>query len=231
MTDEQPTQHFRDVGDAVKLEDIRIVTERMLRIQGYTDPKQVRRPIRRAAEQAAATVEREVDPDLRYRRIAVQACIGEQLRLAGGTTLHCAAFPRFLASSSEIVVFVLTAGGRIDAELARLNDEQLLLDMLFVETAGWLAVEEITKAFTRRLREAVKCEGLKITRRMGPGYSYPSPGGIVQWPLEEQQFLFALLEDGNMPVSMLESCAMTPSRSPKMSRSGLIGLVPERKRP
>lgn len=226
MTDEQPSRRFQDVGDAVNPQDIHIATERMLRIQGYTDPEQVRRPIRRAADQAAATVERLVEPDLRYRRIAVEACIGEQLRLAGGTTLHCAAFPRFLGSSTEIVVFVLTAGARIDAELARLNDEQLLLDMLFVETAGWLAVEEITKAFTRHLREAAKCEGLRITRRMGPGYSYPLPGGIVRWPLEEQQFLFALLDDANMPVSMLESCAMTP----KMSRSGLIGLVPDEKR-
>ncbi len=223
MTEEQPSQTFGDVRDAVTAAAVRIVTDRMLRIQGYTDPKQVRRPIRQAADEAAATVERLVEPDLCYRRVGVEGRVAEQLRLAGGTTLRCAAFPRFLDDSAEVVVFVLTAGGRIDSELARLNDEQRLLEMLFVETAGWLAVEEITKTFTRRLRAAARREGFKITRRMGPGYSYPSPGGVAEWPLDEQRHLFALLDDGDLPVTMLESCAMTP----KMSRSGLIGLVPE----
>lgn len=227
MIREQTREPLRDIRDAVNSDAIRIVTDRMLRIQGYADPKQVRPPIRRAADEAAASVERLVEPDLYCRRVGVQGPIANELRLAGGTTLRCAAFPRYLAGSAEVVVFVLTAGGRIDAELARLNDEQQLLEMLFVETAGWLAVEEITKSFTRHLRSAARREGLKITRRMGPGYSYPLPGGAAEWPLEEQRHLFALLDDEDLPVDMLESCAMIP----KMSRSGLIGLVPDRKQP
>lgn len=193
----------------------------MLRIQGYTHPDRVRRPIRRAAEQAAATVERLAEPSACYRRFRVDACDTHGLRLAGGTTLHCAAFPWYLGDCTEVAVFVLTAGARIDAELQRMDDEALL-EMLFLETAGWLAVEAITKALTGHLRETARREGLRITRRMGPGYTYSSRGDEATWALEEQRTLFALLGDADLPVTMMESCAMQP----KMSRSGLIGLAP-----
>jgi hypothetical protein len=210
--------------ESLKPGSLRILADRMLRIQGYTDPERVRRPIRKAAEKTAATVEQLVEPAVHFRRVAVESCDAGGLRLAGGITLHCDAFPRFLLESTDVVVFALTAGARIDEELARLNDAEDLLEMLFVETAGWLAVEEVTKAFAAHLRAAAKGEGLKITRRMGPGYSYPTKKGDAEWLLDEQRFLFELLDDGNMPVTMLESCAMLP----KMSRSGLFGLVPNR---
>jgi hypothetical protein len=210
--------------ESLKPGGLRIVADRMLRIQGYTDPERVRRPIRKAAEKTAATVEQLVEPAVHFRRVPVESCDAGGLCLAGGIILHCDAFPRFLTESTDVVVFALTAGARIDEELARLNDAGDLLEMLFVETAGWLAVEEVTKAFAAHLRADAKGEGLKITRRMGPGYSYPTKDGDAEWLLEEQRFLFELLDDGNMPVTMLESCAMLP----KMSRSGLFGLVPNR---
>lgn len=199
----------------------------MLRIQGYTDLERVRRPVRAAADEAAASVERLLDAQVRFRRVDVESCSEDALRLAGGETLHCNAFGRFLGDCSQVVVFVLTAGSRIDAELEKLAEAERLLDMLFLETAGWLAVEAITRAFTAHLRASVAREGFKITRRMGPGYTYPSTGGDAEWPLDEQGKLFALLGGENMPVTMLESSAMQP----KMSRSGLIGLVLGKKFP
>lgn len=208
--------------ESLKPDGLRIVADRMLRIQGYARPDKVRRPIRDAAEQAALAVERLLDPEVRFRRVAVEACDAGVLCLAGDVALHCDAFSRFLSQCTDVMVFVLTAGPRIDEELARLNDEEQLLEMLFIETAGWLAVEEITKAFAAHLRAASKRDGMKITRRMGPGYNYPSKGDGAEWALDEQRFIFELLGDADMPVTMLESCAMLP----KMSRSGLFGLAP-----
>lgn len=204
---------------------MRIGTHRMLRIQGYTDPERVRPAVRKAADEAAARVERLLDAQARYRHVGVETCTGEALRLAGGVTLHCGAFERFLGACPRVVVFVLTAGPRIDVELERLGKAEQLLDMLFLETAGWLAVEAITRAFTDFLRDDAAREGFKLTRRMGPGYTYASKSGDAEWPLTEQGKLFTLLGDEAMPVTMLESSAMMP----KMSRSGLIGLVPSAK--
>jgi hypothetical protein len=196
--------------------------DRMLRIQGYTDPRGVRRTVRAAAERNARRAAALFEPAVCYRRVAVRTCSEGVLSLPGDIQLHCAAFSRFLSAAGEIAVFVATAGSRIDDELTRLNDEQQLLDMLLLESAAWLGLEAITKSFVAQLRARAAREGLRLTRRMGPGYDYKIEDGTADWPLEEQEYLFALLGDTPLPVTLLESCAMLP----KMSRSGLIGLVP-----
>jgi hypothetical protein len=194
----------------------------MLRIQGYTSPERVRRAVRVAAECNAERAEALFAPEVRYRRIAVLSCNDATLELHGDSRLHCGAFRRFLSDAREVAVFVTTAGSAIDDELERLNDAQQLLDMLFLETAAWLGIEEITKTFIAHLRKRAAEDGLRLTRRLGPGYNYKTDSGKSEWPLEEQRALFALFGDAALPVRLLESCAMLP----KMSRSGLVGLVP-----
>ena len=202
--------------------DTRVGVDRMLRIQGYTAPERVRPMVREAAERNAVRAEGLFDAAVCYRRIPIVSCDNDTLALPGNASLHCGAFPRFLSAAREVAVFVTTAGARIDDELARLHAEQELLDMLFLETAAWLGVEEITKAFIVHLRARAAEDGLRLSRRMGPGYSYKTDDGNADWPLEEQQALFSLFGETTLPVRLLESCAMLP----KMSRSGLVGLIP-----
>lgn len=200
----------------------RIVVDRMLRIQGYTALDRVRPRVREAAERNAERAEALFEPAVRYRRLRVASCSDATLTLRGNAELHCGAFSRFLSSAREVAVFVTTAGARIDEELERCSTEQRLLDMLLLETAAWLGIEAITKAFIFELRKRAAEDGLRLTRRMGPGYAYKSAAGVAEWPLAEQTTLFALLGEAALPVRLLESCAMLP----KMSRSGLVGLVP-----
>jgi hypothetical protein len=194
----------------------------MLRIQGYTEPGRVRPAVRAAAERNARLAETLFEPTVHFRRIPVLSCSDGVLSLSGDARLHCGAFMRFLTTAREIAVFVATAGNRIDDELTRLDAEQQLLDMLFLETAAWLGLEAITKAFIVHLRERAAENDLRLTRRMGPGYEYKIEGGKADWPLEEQRALFALFGDAALSVRLLESCAMLP----KMSRSGIVGLIP-----
>ena len=200
----------------------RVGVDRMLRIQGYTAMDKVRPVVRETAERNAVRAEALFEPSVCYRRIRVVSCNDGTLALAGDTSLHCGAFTRFLSCAREVAVFVTTAGARIDDALARLHAEQELLDMLFLESAAWLGIEEITKAFVVHLRARAAEDQLRLTRRMGPGYSYKTDDGNAEWLLEEQVALFSLFGDTTLPVHLLESCAMLP----KMSRSGLIGLVP-----
>jgi hypothetical protein len=93
---------------------------------------------------------------------------------------------------------------------------------LFLDSAGWLAVESVTRQFADRLKGESAYRGLRLTRRLGPGYSYRLEGGVVSWALDEQQVLFSALGHDPLPVSLLDSAAMQP----KMSRSGLYGLRP-----
>jgi len=201
---------------------VRVGVDRMLRIQGYTALEKVRPVVRETAERNAMRAQGLFDPSVCYRRIPIVSCIDGTLALPGGASLHCGAFTRFLSAAREIAVFVTTAGARIDDELARLHADQKVLDMLFLETAAWLGIEEITKAFVVHLRARAAEDQLRLTRRMGPGYSYKTDAGNAEWPLEEQVALFSLFGETTLPVHLLESCAMLP----KMSRSGLVGLIP-----
>ena len=112
-------------------------------------------------------------------------------------------------------------GRALDEAVIAAMDKFEPLDALFLETAGWLGVEWTTKNFVRDLQKTVKPENMRVTRRRGPGYRYKIGGREMDWPLEQQRRLFDVFDEVELPIALLESCVMLP----KMSRSGMYGLV------
>lgn len=194
--------------------------DRMLRVQGYRHIEAVRPAIREAAERCASLAFNLIAPTIHYRRVPIRGIDGERLALGECGGFSCAAFPKLLADSQELLVFVLTLGQALDAAAIELMDKFDLLEALFLETAGWLSVEQATKSFADALRGWARAAGSGLSPRMGPGYAYHVDGREVRWRLEDQVPLFALFERERLPVRLLESCAMLP----KMSRSGLFGI-------
>ena len=186
----------------------------LLRMQGYRDLARVRPRVWDIATKAAGTARALAAPDACYRRVAIRSCTAEALELAGGVSFHSARFAKVFAGCAEVVAFVLTLGPALDAETERLSAGDEIVDALFLEMAGWLAVEQATKALALHVADEVRDERLGPTRRLGPGY--------VDWPLDEQAGLFALFEGAPLTVRLMDSCAMIP----KKSRSGLYGLRP-----
>ncbi len=205
-----------------KAEPVDVPVERILRLQGYRDMEKVRRPIRRAAQKAAAIAGEITAGEAGYRRVAIESCIESRLNLGDGVSFECGAFPHFLRGCDSVLVFALTAGGALDSAIDEMMAADDAVTALLLDSAGWLAVESITRQFVCRLRADCESSGLRITRRMGPGYTYRVGQEMPAWPLEEQTKLFASLGDAPCPVQVFESGAMLP----KMSRSGLYGLRP-----
>jgi hypothetical protein len=185
----------------------------LLRMQGYRDPSAIRADVRKIAEKAAIRAEELLAPEAYYRRVAVESCAEGALRLANGTVFHSQEFSRAMPQCREVIAFVLTLGGRLDAESISLMEDFDLAEALFIETAGWYAIEQATRRMAEHIWSTLNGEGYRLSRRLAPGYH--------DWPLEEQRDLFALVEDLGPPIRLLESCAMMP----KMSRSGLYGLL------
>jgi hypothetical protein len=131
-------------------------------------------------------------------------------------------FDKHLAGCREAVAFIMTLGARFDLTQKNLSGSDNLLESVFLETAGWVAIEEATRLFTQYFRKIAFEDGLALTRRLAPGYVFRVGNRKVDWPLEEQKELFAIFRSINVPVTLMESCAMTP----KMSRSGFFGLRP-----
>ncbi len=199
--------HFR--SDAIT-----IPVDPLLRMQGYRDPSRIRADVREIATRAAALAETVVTPEAHYRRVAVSDCADGALVLEAGVIFHSEQFATVLRDCREVIAFVLTLGTAIDEETRKLAEKDAIVDALFLETAGWYAVEQAARNFARYLWTLSQKDGYRLSRRLGPGY--------YDWPLEEQADLFRLFEGAPLPVRLLESCAMLP----KKSRSGLYGLLP-----
>ena len=196
--------------------------ELMLRVHGYRNTEKLRPAIRAAAEAIATLTERLIAPQVHYRRVGVRALTGGELVLEDGVTFHNEAFPRLLGESREVVIAIATMGPALDQEVIARMDGFEPLEALFLETGGWLGIESVSKQFGDYLRALSRGHGYRVSCRMGPGYNYKVDGCESQWPLEEQRQVFQAFDGIELPVRLLDSCAMLP----KMSRTGLYGLTP-----
>jgi hypothetical protein len=197
---------------------------KMLRIHGYRDLDKVRPVIRKAAEDVAKRAAGLMRPQATARRIDVAHYDDKRLTLVDGTVFEDIAFEHILDGARTVIAVVLTVGRALDEAVIDTMEGGRFepLDALFLETAGWLGIEWTTRAFVTDLQKRVAGEGVRVTRRLGPGYQYKVGGEQVHWPLEQQHRLFSVFDGMEIPVTLMESCAMLP----KMSRSGLYGLTP-----
>lgn len=191
----------------------------------YTKPEAVRPVIRETAELMARQAADLASPRASWRRVPIAANVGDGLTLADGTCFRCEAFHRLLHGANEIIVFVITLGPRFDESVCALIEAFEPLEALFLESAGWLAIERLSTQFGGYLRRELAADGLLLGLRMGPGYSYSAhrpDGARVMWPLEQQKELFALFGNAPLPVELMQSAVMKP----KMSRSGMFAVLP-----
>jgi hypothetical protein len=195
---------------------ISIRTEPMLRTQGYSEPDRVLPQIKEVASDMRARAQTLLVPATFYRRVDIRRCDEYGLTLKTGATFRGGDLRDVLSGCTSVVVFILTIGEKLDLETQRLQSEEDLIEALFLETAGWLAVEHATQLFVTYLRRRAQIHGYRLTRRLAPGYD--------GWPLSDQSSLFSLFDGTPLPVRLLEGCCMVP----KMSRSGLYGLRPQR---
>lgn len=203
--------------------EIELSVDKVLRMLGYTEVESVRPIVRKVSEKVIAEVEDVVKPIVYFKHKAVKSCSDGVLEIEDGIVLHCDAFERYLVGCDKVVALVLTLGQYIDELESEFAANEQLLEMVILEMAGWLAIEQATKQFTVYLRDMEKPGRRRLSRRMAPGYGYKIDGKKCTWSLEEQPKIFEFFEQASLPVRLLEnSCAMTP----KMSRSGLFGLQP-----
>ncbi len=207
------------------LSPISIDHAKILRLQGYRDLERVRPKIKNIATEAARETEALIKPKAFFRGLSVRCCKGGMLELEDGTAFQNPGFDRFLKDVQQVVVFILTMGHPLDQAVRAYIADDGLLNALFLETAGWLGIEGATKQFAKYLTTLARRQGLRLSPRLGPGYSYKLDGRSVIWPLEQQKTLFALFEGQLSDVEILESCVMLP----KISRSGIFGLLLDRK--
>lgn len=218
--DASPVQTGPYAYSVSKPEGIEVRPERMLRIMGYREGAPVRPVVQRIAGAMAELAATAIKPVIHDCQVSIVRCDEAGLQLAGGTVFRGSVFAKHLAGCGYAIAFILTLGPRIDNIEKNLVAGGNLLEATFLETAGWVAVEEATRIYTEQLGARVVADGMELTRRLAPGYSFRVGNRKIDWPLEDQKLLFGLFSDVRLPVDLLESCAMMP----KMSRTGVFGL-------
>ena len=191
-----------------------ISLDHVLRIQGYRDLSAVREDVRAIATAMTAKAVSLIVPTVTFRKVPVDSLEGDLLKLSTGVSLKAETFEQVLRHCDQVLPFILTLGEALDDEVGGMLDKGEIVEALFMETVGWLAIEKASRELAIHLQELLKKDGLCLTRRLGPGYK--------DWDLLEQRPLFELFSGTQLPVRLLESCAMYP----KKSRSGLYGLRP-----
>lgn len=191
-----------------------ISVDHALRLQGYPDLSAVRDDVRAIATAMMAKAAKLAAPTATFRKVPIDNCEGATLRLSTRTSLKADVFVQVLRHCDQVLPFILTLGEALDNEIGRMLEKGDMVEALFLETAGWLAIEQASRELAVHLQAQIKKDGLCLTRRLGPGYN--------EWSLLEQKRLFQLFSGTELPVRLLESCVMLP----KKSRSGLYGLRP-----
>jgi hypothetical protein len=210
---EEPSAITRTTAQEFVPEPIRLTVFPVLRFQGYRTIEQPAAPIRDAAQAMIEAAEKLIDPRVAFITRDVERLGAESLTLSSGPTFHGRCFATHLPRARQVVCFVATLGPALDERVTGLADADDLLEAVFLEAAGWLAIEKLLRAFRGSLGARVRPRQ-RLSPRLGPGF--------LDWPLTEQPALFSSFGDAPLPVSVSEYCVMTP----KKSISGIFGLLP-----
>ncbi len=117
----------------------------------------------------------------------------------------------------RMIVFAVTLGSLLDAEITRLQREDRMFLAYALDAAGSVLVEEYAAQIESRLAEKMEEEGYRSTRRFSPGY--------CDWPVAEgQREIVRLLDLRGIGIICEETGLMVPQKSVTAVMLGARGL-------
>lgn len=121
---------------------------------------------------------------------------------------------RLLRGCVEVVLFAVTAGSAIEAEVSRLMEEGEMAEAVMLDSIASEVAEGCAIYLNKLVRSDAHRRSLHLTPRFSPGFG--------DWPLERQRDLFVALDPSHIGIKLTESCVMIPRKS----ISALLGLGP-----
>jgi hypothetical protein len=200
------------------LEDFRKTfdTDKVLRLLGAKAGRPASRASRRRIAPMSETVAGMVKPQLSFRTLSLSQAGRGRVRLEDGTCFRSPKLARALAAAEAVCCFLATVGPTVDREIQSLMRQKRYADAYVLDAMGSMSAESVVEQFYRRMaRRQEEKRGGGVTLRFSPGY--------CDWPIQDQEPLFALFEEVDTPdVTLNERFLM----SPRKSVSGLFGLLP-----
>lgn len=189
--------------------------EKVFRLLGAREGRRVSASSRRRVHNLSQDMDALVDPRLSYRTLTLAGVNQGGIELEDGTCFKSPKLARAMASADRVCCFVATLGPELEMKVHRLMQLRRHADACVLDALGSMSAESIVEQFYQRMAQRLAKENRGVTLRFSPGY--------CDWPLAQQQPLFALFANqAPLRVELNQSCLM----SPRKSVSGLFGIVP-----
>lgn len=132
---------------------------------------------------------------------------------AGGITLNPGKrIAGYLEKAEKIAVYVGTAGTGFEDYCRELNRSRDVIRAFFADTAGSVIAEAVSGHAFRHISDKESESGYRT--------SFPYSPGHCEWPVSDQEFIFALLPDSPCGIRLTDSGLMIPVKSV----SGIVGI-------
>ena len=167
--------------------------------------------------QAEATIDaayiklrNELQPRYTVKRFGGCVCtagesnVNSVVQLDNGTVFHSKALAQYVGDAKELFLFGATLGSRVDVALRR-----MAMTSVAEAGAGQAVAAALIETYCddccAELQKQLP-EGKQLKWRFSPGYG--------DWALEEQKFLFSVLDCAHtIGLTLTESCMMAPVKS------------------
>ncbi|NIM20552.1 MAG: hypothetical protein GTO51_10040 [Candidatus Latescibacteria bacterium] len=111
----------------------------------------------------------------------------------------------YLRCLDQVVLCLVTIGGRLEEEVERYKHEGDLSRALILDTYGSAAAEAAADAAEMMIQREISCKELKCSSRFSPGYG--------EWDVVEQRWILPALQSESLGVHLTEGCMMVPRKS------------------
>ena len=156
-----------------------------------------------AIDVAYEKLRNELQPRYTVKRFGCRAD-DDSVQLDNGTVFHSKALARYVSENTELFLFGATLGSRVDVALRR-----MAMTSVAEAGAGQAVAAALIETYCddccAELQKQLP-EGKQLKWRFSPGYG--------DWALEEQKFLFSVLDCAHtIGLTLTESCMMAPVKS------------------
>ena len=153
-----------------------------------------------------------IKPRVTWKELDIEHIDKTGLVLANGMILKSRKLARALEGAVKVVAFIATVGGKIDKEIDSLINGGSLAHGYVADALGSGAVENLADRFHTDVARVQAFNNRTVGLRFSPGY--------CDWPLTDQQKLFALLDNDSIGVELGDTSLMAPRKS----ISGVFGI-------
>ncbi len=185
---------------------IAIDGRQVLRLQGYRKPADVPTgQVLGILDETLREAQSVIRPGYVFETFPVTAISEEAVELAGGARLAIAGAAGRWGPIREVGLGVCTIGEDLERRVDALLAQREFPVAFMLDSAGWVAVEALTRELGNWVCNRLMADGVKATPRLSPGFT--------GWDIWDQKVLFGILPAQRIGVRINDYCVMIPGKS------------------